>query len=54
MSKPYFYPDTDLHCEQCGSPPAGEVVDGLGMCSECRENVSFEKWDEEEPEEVGD
>ena len=30
----------------CGAPSIGEVIDGLGMCSECKEWAEFEDEDD--------
>ena len=34
----------------CGAEPANEVIDGLGICSECREHADFESEDESDYE----
>ena len=39
-----------LVSECCGAPPANEVIDGLGICSECREHSGFEGEDESDYE----
>ena len=41
-------PDGDLWSTCCGAESTTEVVDGLGICSQCREHADFEAEDESE------
>jgi len=31
----------ELLSECCAEPPSGEVIDGLGICSHCKEHAGF-------------
>jgi hypothetical protein len=41
MSEPYFYPNEEMLSECCDATSVGEIVDGLGMCSKCKEWSDF-------------
>ena len=41
MSEPYYYPDMERLSDCCTAPSAWEIVDGLGICSKCKEHATF-------------
>lgn len=41
MSEPYCYSDFNMLSECCEAPATGEIIDGLGVCSKCKEWSDF-------------
>lgn len=39
--------DNSVLSNCCGAPALGEVINGEGMCSDCKEHAEFEENEEE-------
>lgn len=37
-----YYEEEELYSDCCAAPAANEIVDGLAICSECKEHASYE------------
>jgi hypothetical protein len=48
MSEPWLYPDTELRSDCCDAVADGEVIDGIGICSKCKEHASFTNENEDD------
>lgn len=48
MGQPYWYPDEEMLSTCCGSTSLTEIVDGIAICSDCREWADFTSEEDED------
>ena len=45
MSEPYWTPDLDSYSECCSAISAVEIIDDMGLCSQCGEWSGYYRFD---------